>query len=60
MLLIFSRAMAYLTLVYLIHASEDITRRVVRLVAAPLKRFDFKEFSIEQSLFRRVISRIWL
>ena len=56
----FGRAMAYLTLVYLIHASEDTTRRAVRLVAAPLKRFDFKEFSIEQSLFRRVISRIWL
>jgi hypothetical protein len=38
----FGRAMAYLTLVYLIHASEDTRRRAVRLVAAPLKRFDFK------------------
>ena len=56
----FGRAMAYLTLVYLIHSSEDTTRRAVRLVAAPLKRFDLREFSIEQSLFRRVISRIWL
>ena len=56
----FGRAMAYLTLVYLIHASEDTTRRAVRLVAASLKRFDLREFSIEQSLFRRVISRIWL
>ena len=55
----FGRAMAYLTLVYLIHASEDTTRRAVRLVAAPLKRFDFRAFCIEESFFRRVISWIW-
>jgi carbon starvation protein CstA len=56
----FGRAMAYLTLVYFIHASEDTTRRAVRLVAAPLKSFDLSAYRIEESFFRRVISRIWL
>ena len=57
----FGRAMAYLTLVYLMHNSEDTTRRAVRLVAAPLKSFDFSAYRIEEeSIFRRLISRIWL
>ena len=55
----FGRAMAYLTLVYLMHASEDTTRRAVCLVAAPLRSFDLSAFRIEESFFRRVISRIW-
>jgi hypothetical protein len=56
----FGRAMAYLTLVYFMHASEDTTRRAVRLVAAPLKSFDLSAYRIEEeSFFRRVISRIW-
>jgi hypothetical protein len=55
----FGRAMAYLTLVYLMHASEDTTRRAVLLVTAPLKSFDLSAFRIEESFFRRVISRIW-
>jgi carbon starvation protein CstA len=56
----FGRAMAYLTLVYFMHASEDTTRRAVRLVAAPLKSFDLSAYRIEESFFRRVISWIWL
>ena len=56
----FGRAMAYLTLVYLMHNSEDTTRRAVRLVAAPLKSFDLSAYRIEEeSFFCRVISRIW-
>ena len=56
----FGRAMAYLTLVYFMHASEDTKRRAVRLVAAPLKSFDLSAYRIEESFFRRMISRIWL
>jgi carbon starvation protein CstA len=56
----FGRAMAYLTLVYFMHTSEDTTRRAVRLVAAPLKSFDLSAYRIEESFFRRVISWIWL
>ena len=36
----FGRAMAFLTLVYLMKAPEDVTREAVRLVATPLKNFD--------------------
>ena len=53
------RAMAYLTLVYLMHNSEDSTRRAVRLVAAPLRSFDLSAYRIQESIFRRMISRIW-
>ena len=35
----FGRDMAYLTLVYLMHDSEDATRRAVRLVTTPLKSY---------------------
>jgi hypothetical protein len=56
----FGRAIAYLTLVYLMHNSEDTTRRAVRLVRAPLRSFDLSAFRIEESFFRRVVSRIWL
>jgi hypothetical protein len=56
----FGCAMAYLTLVYFMHASEDTTCIAVRLVAAPLKSFDLSAYRIEEeSFFRRVISRIW-
>ena len=54
----FGRDMAYLTLVYLMHDSEDATRRAVRLVTTPLKSFDLSAFRIEESFFHRVISRI--
>jgi hypothetical protein len=56
----FGRAIAYLTLVYLMHNSEDTTGRAVRFVAAPLKSFDLSAYQIEEeSFFRRMISR-WL
>ena len=56
----FARVMAYLTLVYVMHASEDTTRRAVRLVAAPLRSLDLSAYRIEESFFRRVIYRIGL
>lgn len=36
----FGQAMAYLALVYLMKASEGVTREAVRLVATHLKNFD--------------------
>jgi hypothetical protein len=48
--------MTYVTLVYLTRDSEDVTRRVVQLVATPLKSFDFTKFKIEESFFRKLIS----
>ena len=56
----FGRAMAYLTLFYFMHTSEDNTRRAVRLAAVPLKSFDLSAYRIEESFFRRVISWIGL
>jgi hypothetical protein len=47
----FGHAIAYLTLVYLMHASEDTTRRAIRLVAAPLRSFYLSVFQIEESFF---------
>ena len=54
----FGHSMTYLTLVYLIEASEDLTRQSVRLVAAPLKNIDFTAFKIEESYFRKIISYV--
>ena len=50
----FGRDMAYLTLVYLMHDSEDATRRAVRLVTTPLKSFDLSAFRIEESFFHKL------
>ena len=36
----FGRAMAFLTLVYMMKAPEDVTREAVPLVATPLKNYD--------------------
>lgn len=55
----FGRAMAYLTLVYMMKDSEDRTRRAVRLVVAPLRSIDFSKFKIEESFFRRMVKRIF-
>lgn len=54
----FGRAIAYLTLVYVMNdsCSEHVTRRAVQLVAAPLRSFDFTKFKIEESSFRKMIS----
>ncbi len=45
----FGRAMAYLSLVYLLKESEEVTRDAVRLVATPMKNIDFTTFKIEGS-----------
>ena len=42
----FGRAMAFLTLVYLMKAPEDVTREAVRLVATPLKNFDLIYYNV--------------
>ena len=51
----FGRAMAYLSLIYLINGPENVTRPAVRLVDTPLKKIDFTAFRIEESFFRRTI-----
>ena len=52
----FGRAMAYLTLVYVLKGSENVTREAVRLVATVLKDIDLKPFKIEDSFFQRIVS----
>jgi hypothetical protein len=54
----FGRAMAYLSIVYLLGESEEMTRETVRLVATPLKNIDFTAFKIEESFFHRLKSYI--
>jgi hypothetical protein len=54
----FGRAMAYLSIVYLLKESEDVTPEAVRLVATPLKDIDFTAFKIEESFFHRLRSCI--
>ena len=54
----FGRAMAYLSIVYLLGESEEMTRETVRLVAMPLKNIDFTAFKIEESFFHRLKSYI--
>ena len=50
------RAMAYLTLIYLMDIPEDVTREAVRLVAPVLK--DIGVTRVEEGFFRRMFS--WL
>ena len=53
----FGHVMAYLTLVYTMKESEDVTRPAVRLVFAPLKNIDFSKFKVKkQSFLREIIS----
>ena len=52
----FGRAMAYLSIVYLMNESEEFTREAVRLVALPMKSFDFLAFKIQDDLFHRLRS----
>ena len=52
----FGRAMAYLTLVYVLKGSENVTREAVRLVATVLKDMDLKPFKIKDSFFKRIVS----
>ena len=50
--------MAYLTLVYVLKGSENVTREAVRLVATVLKHMDLTAFNVEQSFFQRTLSGI--
>ena len=54
----FGRTMAYLTLVYVLKGSENVTREAVRLVATVLKDMDLTAFNVEQSFFQRTLSGI--
>ena len=54
----FGRAMAYLTLVYVLKGSENATCEAVRLVATVLKDMDFTAFNVERSFFQRTLSGI--
>ena len=52
----FGRAISYLTFVYMMKHSEEVTRGAVQLCATALKAFDFREFKIEESLIRKVLA----
>ena len=52
----FGRAMAYLTLVYLMNIPEDAKRKAVRLVATVLRDVDVTR--VEESFFQRMLSGI--
>ena len=52
----FGRAMAYLTLVYLMNIYEDTKCEAVRLVAPVLRNMDLAR--VEESFFRRMFSWI--
>ena len=52
----FGRAMAYLTLVYLMNIPEDTKREAVRLVAPVLRDVDATR--VEEGFFRRMFSWI--
>ena len=47
----FGRAMAYLTLVYVLDIPENAMREAVRLVATVLKDMDLSVFKVEESYF---------
>ena len=52
----FGRAMAYLTLVYLMNTPEDVKREAVRLVAPVLRNVGVTR--VEEGFFRRMFSWI--
>ena len=54
----FGRAMAFLTYVYVLKGSEDVTRCAVRLVAVVLKDMDLTAFKVEEDFFKRMLSGI--
>ena len=54
----FGRAMAFLTYVYVLKGSEDVTRCAVRLVAVVLKDMDLTAFKVEENFFKRILSGI--
>lgn len=54
----FGRVMAYLTLVYEMKESEDVTRRAVQLAAMVLRDMNLTPFKIEESFLDKVVSGI--
>ena len=54
----FGRAMAFLTYVYVLKGSEDVTRRGIRLVAVVLKDMDLAAFKDEESFLQRMFAGI--
>ncbi len=54
----FGRTMAYLSIVYLLKESEEVTYDAVCLVAMPMKNIDFTAFKIEESFFHTLKSYI--
>jgi hypothetical protein len=54
----FGRAMAYLTLIYLMHDSEDVTRRAVRLVTAIDSLYTLDSASLLLNLKPRIFQRL--
>ena len=54
----FGRAMAFLTLVYVMKDSKEVTRRAFSLVAMVFKNMDLTPFKIEDSFFRRIVSYV--
>lgn len=56
----FGRAMAYLTLVYIMDAPEELKREAVRLVAGPLRGFNLDAWRIrEEGWFHGIWRRIF-
>ena len=54
----FGRAVAFLTYVYVLKGSEDVTRCAVRLVAVVLKDMDLTALKVEGNFFQRMLSGI--
>ena len=54
----FGRAMAYLTLVYVLEIPENAMREAVRLVTTVLKDMDLTVFGVEESFLQRMFSWI--
>ena len=54
----FGRAMAYLTLVYVLDIPENAMREAVRLVATVLKDMDLSVYKVEESFLQRMFSWI--
>ena len=50
----FGRAMAFLTLVYMLEGSEDQIRSSVRLVAPVFKKFGVTPYRIERGFIQRI------
>ncbi len=52
--------MAYLTMVYMLKESEDVTREAVRLGVEPLRNIDLTVFRVQESFSQRLFDYIQL